>query len=52
MSRDILLKGGRVVDPGRTIDQVMDQSLRNAIPFQWLNKEENVKKYVEKMMED
>ena len=28
------------------IDQVMDQSLRNAIPFQWLNKEENVKKYV------
>lgn len=28
------------------IDQVMDQTLRNAIPFQWRNKEENVDKYV------
>ena len=28
------------------IDQVMDQSLRNAIPFQWRNKEESKDKYV------
>ena len=31
MSRDILLKGGRVVDPGRNIDQVMDLGIANGV---------------------
>lgn len=31
MSRDILLKGGRVVDPGRNIDQIMDLGIANGV---------------------
>ncbi|MBR4957135.1 MAG: amidohydrolase family protein, partial [Lentisphaeria bacterium] len=31
MNQDILLKGGRVVDPGRNIDQVMDLGISNGV---------------------